>query len=1363
MARNVEMPKLDWSQVDQVRAYNEWKDFLESYLFINKVEKKDQWHYIKLSAGSQGKDLWDSWQLTEDEKKDPDGVFRKFADHLVGTQNKWVMRLELAEMSQDESESVEVYVCRLKAKANKCNFSANIKDEQIVFQLIKGIKWSDARRKLISKGNDLKLNDAIEIAQNFQATLSNTSSFEKTSSVNAVKCSRSRYQQHKSCKYCGTSHVPKKCPAYGKQCHKCGRMNHFVNVCQDKRGRSKSHQRSESKVRSVSKSKEKSGKTQVHANQVAEEGMKIHFDDTPLNCGSVQFDRTNVSIITNSKGERQVILAKLDVKPPNIARKVTLTVKADTGSNGNILPTRCLKQMYPNAEKNFASLLKPTCDTLTAVNDTNLHTYGTIEMPTSLDKSPILNLVYYVCDTNGPAIISLDASEKLGIIEVKESKNISSIREKCEMPSNTLIPDVETMKKLYPKCFGELGEMKGEYHIELKPDSSPVIVPPRKYPIQLKDEIIAKIEELEKMEVIKRCNEDETSDWIHALAFARKTSGELRICLDPKHLNSAMKRTYHKIPTIDEISHKLSGSVLYSKLDAKNGYWSIKLDEESSKLCTFQSPAGKYRFLRLPFGLSVSQDIFQCRMDKILGKVGEGVIGIADDVVVYGKDLEEHDRNLHKLLKVAEQEGLVFRAEKCCVRQESINFYGLIWSKDGMQPDPRKCDEINRRPPPTNVQELQSFLGLVQYLSPFVPLLAEKTKILRQLLKKEVPYEWSIDHQRSFEELKQAIHSDTKLRYFDTSSPVTLEVDASQHGLGAALIQNGKPIAFASKSLTPAETRYANIEREMLSVVFALEHFHCFIYGKAVTVLSDHKPLESIHLKQLSQAPPRLQRMLLRIQPYDVTIRYKPGKELIFADYLSRIQPSPGPEVQLEHTIHLIQISQRQLERVKQATDEDCELSVLREQVVNGWPESVKVLPKAIRHYYSIKDFLCVEDGVIYFGERLLVPSSMKIEYLKRIHEGHLGISKCQARARECLYWNGMMKDIAEHIGDCRECLLNARAYPNEPMLPYPTPSLPWQHISSDLFELDGEKYVLVADSFSKMPFVKHLSQNTTSRAVINFLEELFSVHGQCQVLHSDNGPQYSSVEFKRFVEEWDIVHITSSPRYAQSNGFIEKMVGVVKNIIKKAKMSKSNIHKALLAYRACPLSNGMKSPAELLFRRKISNSLPVKLIATPDLIDHYSKLQEVSEKSKLNYDSHSRSELSELLPGMKVLVQDGKTWFPATIKCKNPEPRSYTVVTPNGHEIRRNRKFLKELSKNASQQFSFQSQPVDFETDSPVIVPENPTSPKSTDEHKNVMYSIPANEPIVPNTSVRPTPDIVKRERPKRTIRKPMRYRNEL
>ena len=149
-----------------------------------------------------------------------------------------------------------------------------------------------------------------------------------------------------------------------------------------------------------------------------------------MNCGSIEFSEANVAAIANSKGKRQVIMAKLDVKPPNVSRKVTFHVKADTGSNGNILPMRCLRQMYPNADRKFSGILKLMNATLTTINNTNIHTYGTIEMPSSLDKSAPIELLFFICDTTGPAILSCDASERLGIISVKESKNISIVKEK---------------------------------------------------------------------------------------------------------------------------------------------------------------------------------------------------------------------------------------------------------------------------------------------------------------------------------------------------------------------------------------------------------------------------------------------------------------------------------------------------------------------------------------------------------------------------------------------------------------------------------------------------------------------------------------------------------------------------------------------------------------------------------------------------------------------------------------------------------------------------------------------------------------------------------------------------------------------
>jgi hypothetical protein len=449
-------------------------------------------------------------------------------------------------------------------------------------------------------------------------------------------------------------------------------------------------------------------------------------------------------------------------------------------------------------------------------------------------------------------------------------------------------------------------------------------------------------------------------------------------------------------------------------------------------------------------------------------------------------------------------------------------------------------------------------------MSPFIPHLALRTQLLRQLLKKETPWEWTAEHERAFSETKQSIKKDMLLRFFYPSEPVQRELDASLQGLGAAMVQNEQPVAFASKTLTAAETRYANIERGLLAVVFGLEHFHYFIYGKSVTVHSDHKPLEAILLKNLSKTPPRLQRMLLRIQPYDATIQYKPGKELIYADYLSRVNPTDGQAIDLEATIHTIQVSNRQLENLRRATSEDQTLSILREQVIRGWPEKIHMTPKSIHCYWSIKDFVSVENGVLFLNERMLIPGSMKQEFLERIHVGHLGINKCQLCAKDSVYWSSMLADIKSYVDDCIFCLQNSRRNQKEPIQHHEVSTRSWEILWSDLFELHGDSYLLVVDQFSRFPFV-HKMKRTTSSEVIRFLKNLMAVNGVCMKLYTDNGPQYASTEFDAFAKKCEFQHVTSSPRYPQSNGIAERMVGIIKGILKKAHQEKSDPDTALL------------------------------------------------------------------------------------------------------------------------------------------------------------------------------------------------------
>ena len=421
-----------------------------------------------------------------------------------------------------------------------------------------------------------------------------------------------------------------------------------------------------------------------------------------------------------------------------------------------------------------------------------------------------------------------------------------------------------------------------------------------------------------EMKVIERIKKP--TEYVSSLAYSRKSSGKIRICLYPKHLNEAIRRPHYPTPTLEEMTFRLEGATVFSKLDARSGYWSITLDDESSTLTTFNTPFGRYRFLRLPFGLNLSQDIFQERMDIILENC-PGTISIADDIGVFGKDQQEHYSNLMNLMKEALKNGLVFNDTKCSIGTSSLPFFGLTFDKKGVHPNENRIKAIKAFNIPNNDTELIEFLGIATYMSTFIPNLVTLTAELRDILKEE-EHTWKESNTEDFKKVKEAIFNATTLAYFRPGIPTTIQVDASGRGLGAVLLQENIPIAFASKSLTTTEQRYANIEREMLAIVFGCERFHYYIYGREFAVITDHKPLEMITKKSLEKAPARLQRMMLRIQTYNYTVTYSPGNTMTLADTLSR-QPDAdnAAHIDLDVAITPIQFStetQRNTRRDKQ-------------------------------------------------------------------------------------------------------------------------------------------------------------------------------------------------------------------------------------------------------------------------------------------------------------------------------------------------------------------------------------------------------------------------------------------------------------
>ena len=343
-----------------------------------------------------------------------------------------------------------------------------------------------------------------------------------------------------------------------------------------------------------------------------------------------------------------------------------------------------------------------------------------------------------------------------------------------------------------------------------------------------------------------------------------------------------------------------------------------------------------------------------------------------------------------------------------------------------MHPDPKKVQGIMEMTVPKDKQQLQSFLGMVNYMGTFIPNLSHHTEPLLAMLKKDNVFDWEDQQTRSFQKVKTLIAkaNTTPLRYYDRNLLVTVQPLFSG-GLGACLIQqhkgNDQPITFASKSLTDAETRYANIERELLAIIFACQHFSTYLLGRRFVADSDHKPLEMIAMKNLVNAPPCLQRMLLELQRYNVTIKYRPGKEMQLANALSRCQARASQEIKLDMRVDYIAFTKPWIEKLKDSMQRDPILVTVYQLTQQGWPHQRRHIPHLVRRYWDFRDELSTDDGMRLKGPRLIIPGELQKEYLSRLHEGHLSASKVQENAKQYMYWTGIDVDIEDYTKQCQE------------------------------------------------------------------------------------------------------------------------------------------------------------------------------------------------------------------------------------------------------------------------------------------------------------------------------------------------------
>ena len=491
-------------------------------------------------------------------------------------------------------------------------------------------------------------------------------------------------------------------------------------------------------------------------------------------------------------------------------------------------------------------------------------------VPTSVTQKPLL---------------SANTCEKLGLltVHIPEQTNYARVdsADMAEAGITTEFADVFTGTGCFP----------GECHLELEPHAKPVQHVPRRVPVPIREAVKEQLDDMEQRDIIAKVTEP--TDWISSMVVVKKPN-KLRICINPKDLNAAIKKPRFQMPTIDEMLPRLQNAKIFSVLDAKEGFYHIKLDKQSSKLTTFWTPFGRYRWLRMPFGISSAPEEYQRRQQEILEGL-KGVEVIADDILVIGSGttdsdtVKDHDRNLKALLQRARESNLKLNKKKLKLRLHEVPYMGHLLTADGLKPDEEKIKAVKDMPKPASKQDVQRFLGFVNYLSKFAPHLSDVCEPLRRLLDKDAIWTWQKQQEKAFKEAKRVVTMQPVLKFYSLDEEVTLQCDASEKGLGATLLQNKQPVAFASRALSKTEQNYAQIEKECLSIVFGCERFRQYLLGcSTIYVESDHKPLEVIFKKPLLSAPKHLQRMLLRLQHYNLDVNYKKGSEMYIADFLSR-------------------------------------------------------------------------------------------------------------------------------------------------------------------------------------------------------------------------------------------------------------------------------------------------------------------------------------------------------------------------------------------------------------------------------------------------------------------------------------------
>ena len=771
-------------------------------------------------------------------------------------------------------------------------------------------------------------------------------------------------------------------------------------------------------------------------------------------------------------------------------------------------------------------------------------------------------------------------------------------------------------QEVFAKDSSELGLTTLVEHKIETGDAVPVKQLPRRLPNSLRTVVEDQVEEMLENNIIRPSN----SPWSSPIVLVRKKDGTWRFCIDFRKLNDVTVKDAFPLPQVADLMDNLAGHQYFSALDLASGYWQVPMDESSQEKTAFVIPGGgHFEFLRMPFGLTNAVPTFQRLMLAVLnGLLPLKCLVYLDDVLVVGRTFDQHLENLDDVLQAIEKAGLKLKLSKCSFAKPSVDFLGFTVSAAGLAPNMAKVEAIREFPTPQNLTELRRFLGMTSYYRRFISGFSDIAGPLHRLTHKGARFDWDNNCQKAFEQLKEQLLSAPVLAFPDLNGDYILYTDASDVGIGAVLTQKDeneeeKVVSFASKAFSGAEKNWTTTEKEAFAVVWALQYFHPYVYGRKVIIFTDHKALK--WLRDIKHPNGKLARWILKLEEYDYTIEHLPNTKMQHADALSRAPVN---------TILVSKSTWQEYEDM-QMLDEDIQL--VKAWVQSGSRPEEKPVSASVTldTLYKNFDSLVVKNHVLCRKwtdrtakerDQIVVPTYLAPSILEEAHcqVGHLGIAKTFEMVQRKFYWPGFFKAVEEFCRNCEVCAKNkAVPRPRSPMKPIEVVPIPFYMIGVDIIgplktTSRGNKYILsVIDYYTKYAEAVALP-NQEAVTVARALEDIFARHGMPLVLLTDQGSNFESKVIASLCEMFGIEKRRTTAYHPQTDGLCERFNGILKSLLRMRVNQEKNdwdeqLPNALLAYRISTQSSTGVTPFEMLYGREAQ--LPLgpeqeKIVSSP-------------------------------------------------------------------------------------------------------------------------------------------------------------------